>query len=191
MVRGAVDGAAGRWGQRDQDDLAAFARDAQDPVAVFFAEVADVRTGGLEQSQDMFDTGGRDARARGDAVALASGPRRAAVDVCHGGGSSVESQESDRATASSEVSGRRSLQAEAPLRGTAAARRRDHAKAEAQSAVHRLRSPVDAMRISHPKSTLAACLRQPMQFIVKRASRSNWKATPGVTSLQPAATRMS
>jgi hypothetical protein len=43
VARGAVDGPAGRWGQRDQDDLAAFAADAQDPVAVFFAEVADVR----------------------------------------------------------------------------------------------------------------------------------------------------
>ncbi len=51
VVRGAVDGPADRRRQRDQDDLAAFAADAQDAVAVFLAEVADVRTGGLEDPQ--------------------------------------------------------------------------------------------------------------------------------------------
>jgi hypothetical protein len=51
VVRGAVDRAADRRGQRDQDDLAAFAADPQDPVAVLLAEVADVRTGGLEDAQ--------------------------------------------------------------------------------------------------------------------------------------------
>jgi hypothetical protein len=50
-VHGAVDGPAYRWGQRDQDDLAAFPADLQDPVAVFFAKPADVRTGGLEDPQ--------------------------------------------------------------------------------------------------------------------------------------------
>ena len=38
---GPVDGAPDRWGQRDQDDLAAFAAHTQYPVAVFFAEVGD------------------------------------------------------------------------------------------------------------------------------------------------------
>jgi hypothetical protein len=47
VAHGAVDGPADRRRQRDQDDLAAFTADAQDPVAVFLAEVADVRAGGL------------------------------------------------------------------------------------------------------------------------------------------------
>jgi hypothetical protein len=50
-VHGAVDGPADRRGQRDQDDLAAFPADAQDPVPVFLAEVADVCAGGLEDPQ--------------------------------------------------------------------------------------------------------------------------------------------
>jgi hypothetical protein len=43
-----VDGPADRWWQRDQDDLGAFAGDAQDAVAVFLAEVGDVGGSGLE-----------------------------------------------------------------------------------------------------------------------------------------------
>ena len=47
----AVDGSSHRWRQGDQDDRGAFAADAQDPVAVFFAQVGDVRAGGLEDPQ--------------------------------------------------------------------------------------------------------------------------------------------
>jgi hypothetical protein len=43
VTHGAIDRPAGRRRQRDQDDLAAFAADPQDPVAVLLAEVADVR----------------------------------------------------------------------------------------------------------------------------------------------------
>jgi hypothetical protein len=45
---GAVDGPPGRWRQRDQDDLGAFAAHAQYPVAVLFGQVGYVRAGGLE-----------------------------------------------------------------------------------------------------------------------------------------------
>ena len=51
VAHGAVDGPADRRRQRHQDDLAAFAADAQDPVPVFLAEVADVRASGLEDPQ--------------------------------------------------------------------------------------------------------------------------------------------
>jgi hypothetical protein len=46
-----VDGPAGRWRQRDQDNLGAFAADVQHPVAVLFAQVGDVAAGGLEDPQ--------------------------------------------------------------------------------------------------------------------------------------------
>jgi hypothetical protein len=46
-----VDGAPDGERQRDQDDLGAFAAYAQHPVAVLFAEVGDVRAGGLEDPQ--------------------------------------------------------------------------------------------------------------------------------------------
>jgi hypothetical protein len=46
-----VDGPANRGRQRDQDDLGALAAYAQHPVAVLFAEVGDVRSGGLEDPQ--------------------------------------------------------------------------------------------------------------------------------------------
>jgi hypothetical protein len=48
---GAVDRPADRGRQRNQHDLAAFAADPQDPVAVLLAEIADVRAGGLEDPQ--------------------------------------------------------------------------------------------------------------------------------------------
>ena len=51
MIHGAVDRPADRRRQRDQDDLAAFAADAQYPVTVLLAEVADVRAGGFENPQ--------------------------------------------------------------------------------------------------------------------------------------------
>jgi len=51
VIRGAVDGPSDRWRQRDRDDLAAFAADPQYPVAVFFAEVGDIRAGGFEDPQ--------------------------------------------------------------------------------------------------------------------------------------------
>ena len=51
VADGAVDGAADRGRQRDEDGLVALADDAQDAVAVFFAEVVDVRAGGFEDPQ--------------------------------------------------------------------------------------------------------------------------------------------
>jgi hypothetical protein len=46
-----VDGPADGGRKRDQDDLGPFAAYAQDSVAMFFAEVADVSTGGFEDPQ--------------------------------------------------------------------------------------------------------------------------------------------
>jgi hypothetical protein len=46
-----VDGPADGGRQRDQDDLGAFAADAQHPVPVLFAEIGDVRSGGFEDAQ--------------------------------------------------------------------------------------------------------------------------------------------
>jgi hypothetical protein len=43
-----VGGPPGRWRQGCQDDLGALAAYAQDPVAVFLAEVGDVCAGGFE-----------------------------------------------------------------------------------------------------------------------------------------------
>ena len=48
---GVVDGAVDRGWERDEDGLAAFAEDAQDAVAVLFAEVGDVEAGGFEDPQ--------------------------------------------------------------------------------------------------------------------------------------------
>jgi len=48
---GAVDSPPDRRRQRDQDHLAAFAADAQHPVAVLFAEITDICAGGLEDPQ--------------------------------------------------------------------------------------------------------------------------------------------
>jgi hypothetical protein len=48
---GPVDSPPDGWRQRDQGDLGAFAAYPQRPVAVFFAQVADVGTGGLEDPQ--------------------------------------------------------------------------------------------------------------------------------------------
>jgi hypothetical protein len=47
-VSGAVSGAADSGWQRDQDDLAALAAHAQDPVAVLLTQVVDVGADGLE-----------------------------------------------------------------------------------------------------------------------------------------------
>ena len=46
-----VDGPPDGWWQRDQDGLGAFTAHAQYPVAVFFAQVGDVRAGGFEDPQ--------------------------------------------------------------------------------------------------------------------------------------------
>ena len=46
-----VDGPADRWRQRHQHDLGALAAHPQHPVAVFLAEVSDVRAGGFEDPQ--------------------------------------------------------------------------------------------------------------------------------------------
>jgi hypothetical protein len=46
-----VDGAPDGGWQRDQDDLAAFTAHAQHPVAMLFAEIGDIRAGGLEDPQ--------------------------------------------------------------------------------------------------------------------------------------------
>ena len=51
VADGAVDGAADRGRQRDQDDLVALAVHAQDAVAVLLAEVVDVGAGGFEDPQ--------------------------------------------------------------------------------------------------------------------------------------------
>jgi hypothetical protein len=51
VIQGAIDRPADRRRQRYQDDLAAFAADPQDPVAVLLAEIADVRPSGLEDPQ--------------------------------------------------------------------------------------------------------------------------------------------
>ena len=48
---GVLDSAGHRWRQRDQDGLAALAADLQHPVAVFPAEIGDVRAAGLEDPQ--------------------------------------------------------------------------------------------------------------------------------------------
>jgi hypothetical protein len=47
----AVDSAADRWRQRDQDDLAALAAYPQYPVAVLFAEITYIGAGGFEDPQ--------------------------------------------------------------------------------------------------------------------------------------------
>lgn len=46
-----VDGPVDCWRQRDEDDLGAYAAHAQHTVAVFLAEVGDVRAGGSEDPQ--------------------------------------------------------------------------------------------------------------------------------------------
>ena len=51
LADGAVDGAADRGWQRDEDDLVALAADPQHAVAVLLAEVVDVGAGGLEDPQ--------------------------------------------------------------------------------------------------------------------------------------------
>jgi hypothetical protein len=49
----AVDGPAERWRQWNQDHFVAFAAHPQHPVAVLFAEVADVSAGGFGDSQNQ------------------------------------------------------------------------------------------------------------------------------------------
>jgi transposase-like protein len=51
VAAGAVEGAADRGRERDEDGLVALADDAQDAVAVFLAEVGDVRSDGFEDPQ--------------------------------------------------------------------------------------------------------------------------------------------
>ncbi len=46
-----VDGAADRWRQRDQDNLAPLAAHAQYPVAVFLTQVGDIGAGGFKDPQ--------------------------------------------------------------------------------------------------------------------------------------------
>jgi len=50
-TEGPVDCASDSWWRRDEDGFGAFAAHAQDPVAVFFAEVGDVGSGGFEDPQ--------------------------------------------------------------------------------------------------------------------------------------------
>ena len=64
VADGAVDGAGDGWWQRDEDDLAAFAEDAQDAVAVFLAEVVDVGAGGFEDPQAEQAEQARPGRSR-------------------------------------------------------------------------------------------------------------------------------
>jgi hypothetical protein len=51
VADGAFDGPADRRRQRYQDDTAALPKDPQDPVTVFLAEVADVGSSRLEDSE--------------------------------------------------------------------------------------------------------------------------------------------
>ncbi|MCY1145727.1 hypothetical protein OWR29_47670, partial [Actinoplanes sp. Pm04-4] len=51
ITDGVLDGSSDRRRQRDQHDLVALAVNLQDAVAVFLAEVGDVRPAGLEDSQ--------------------------------------------------------------------------------------------------------------------------------------------
>jgi len=51
FVDGPVDGTAHRWRKRDEDDLAALAVHAENPVAVLLAEVPDVAASGLEDTK--------------------------------------------------------------------------------------------------------------------------------------------
>jgi len=51
VANGPIEGAADRRRQRDQDRLAAFAGDPQDPAAVFISQIADVQAGGFEDPQ--------------------------------------------------------------------------------------------------------------------------------------------
>ena len=51
VADGGVEGAADGGREGDEDGLAAFAGDAEDAVAVFLAEVADVQAGGFEDPQ--------------------------------------------------------------------------------------------------------------------------------------------
>lgn len=50
---GAVDGSADRGRQGHLNDLAAFAADPQDPVAVFVTEITDIRAGGFEDPKSQ------------------------------------------------------------------------------------------------------------------------------------------
>jgi hypothetical protein len=50
-VHSAVHGAGDRRGHRHEHDLGAFAYHAHDAVAVFFAEVVDVQSGGFHDAQ--------------------------------------------------------------------------------------------------------------------------------------------
>jgi hypothetical protein len=59
----------------DQDDLAAFAADPQDPVAVLVAEIADVRARGLEDPQSQQPSMATMAKS----FRLATGVQRPAV----------------------------------------------------------------------------------------------------------------
>jgi hypothetical protein len=62
VADGPVEGAADGRREWDEHGLAAFAGDAQDAVAVFFAEVADVQPGGFEdpQSEEAQETDQRE-----------------------------------------------------------------------------------------------------------------------------------
>jgi hypothetical protein len=51
LVHGTVDCPADRWREGDEDDFGAFSAHAQNPVTVLFAQVGDVRAGGLENPQ--------------------------------------------------------------------------------------------------------------------------------------------
>ncbi|WP_431911856.1 hypothetical protein [Micromonospora carbonacea] len=51
LADGPVDSSGHRWRQRDEHGLAALAAHAQDPVAVFLAQVDDIRPAGFEDPQ--------------------------------------------------------------------------------------------------------------------------------------------
>jgi hypothetical protein len=62
VADGGIEGAADGRRERDEDGLAAFAGDAEDAVAVFLAEVADVQAGGFEDGRA--GRAGRPGRSR-------------------------------------------------------------------------------------------------------------------------------
>ncbi len=51
VASGSIDGAADRWRQRNEDDLADLAADPENAVAMLFSEVVNVGADGLEDPQ--------------------------------------------------------------------------------------------------------------------------------------------
>jgi hypothetical protein len=84
LADGGVDGPADRGWQWDQDDLAAFAGDAQDPVAVFLAEIGDVAPAGFEDPQPTMPSRPRTPWRGGNGSGNASRSRTAGGQPSYG-----------------------------------------------------------------------------------------------------------